>query len=134
MITINNENCFEHNTSKKHGPGPVILLSVVKTNHTVKFRLQKKHQGLFFTDKDPDGVANYYETSGVNQAPPVAEDKWEHRKIIGLIWENHHGFRLETKLCSNLTDTSSTYFVDPFMIHMIKECELNHLLRFRSEM
>ena len=124
---------WEKNAVDGTGPGPAIPLGVVKKNRAAKFRLQEKYQGLFFTDKDPDGAAGYYETSGANQSPPQPEDKWEHHKIIGLIWENHRGFRLETKLCSSLTGTSSTYFVDPFMIRMIKECTLNSSLRFRSE-
>ena len=69
-----------------------------------------------------------------NRDPPKPQPEWEHRKITGLIWENRAGWRLETKLCSDLTGPSDHYRVDPSMITMIKESNRNRRLLFRSDM
>ena len=62
----------------------------------------------------------------------VPRDEWEHKKIIGMIWENHRGWRLETKLCDDLTGESTNYLINESMIRMIKESPRNRNIRFRS--
>ena len=87
-------------------------------------------------DKDPNADTTYY-SPGIdpdNRGPPKPQTEWEHRKITGLIWENRKGWRLETKLCSDLTGPSDHYRVDPSMITMIKENNRNRRLLFRSDM
>ena len=86
---------------------------------------------LYFVDKDPDGSSGYYDTDGGDTVP---KDEWEHRKIVGLCWENRRGCRLETKLCSELAGQSQNYLINDSMIRMIKESGRNRLLQFTSEM
>ena len=122
---------WELNAADGSGPGPRIALGVVKRNAGAKFRLQEKYKGFFFVDKDPDGDAGYYNAGG---GAPLPKEDWEHRKIMGLVWENHRGFRLETKLCNNLTGPAANYIVNESMIRMIKESNRNRFVRFRSDM
>ena len=53
---------------------------------------------------------------------------------MGLAWENRSGWRLETKLCNDLTGVSANYVVNAVLIRMIKESGRNRLLRFRSDL
>ena len=85
---------------------------------------------MFFVDKDPDGDNEYYEGNG----DPLPPNEWEHRKIIGMICQNHRGWRLETKLCGDLSGESTNYICNPIIIRMIKESSRNRSVRFRSEM
>ena len=90
---------WEQNAIDGTGEGPRIRLSVVvKADKPSKFKLQEKYKGLYFVDKDPDGDNNYYDGAG----DPVPNDECENRKIMGLIWENHRGWRVETKLCDDM--------------------------------
>ena len=107
-----------------------IRLSLVKTNKPMRFKLQEKYKGLFFVDKDPNGDSEYYEDEG--EALPSSE--WEHRKIIGLIWENNRGWKAETKLCTDLTGPSTNYHFNDTLIRMIKDSDRNRSIQFRSEM
>ena len=75
------------------------------------------------------GEHGYYE-NGV----AAAADEWENRKIIGIVWEQYRGWRLETKQCNDLTGPSANYIVNECMIRMIKESSRNRNIRFRSEM
>ena len=120
---------WELNAVDGSGPGARIALGQVKRDAAAKFRLQEKYKGLFFVDKDPDGETGYYDNNG----PPLDENLWENRKIMGLVWENHRGFRLETKLCSDLTGPSANYLVNVSMIQMIKESRRNRSIRYRSD-
>ena len=47
---------WEGNAIDGNGLGPRIPLGQVKRNHAAKFQLQEKYKGLFFIDKDPDGM------------------------------------------------------------------------------
>ena len=110
---------------------PRIPLGVVKRDRPMRFRLQTKYKGLYFVDKDPEGDNEYYEGVG----DPLPSAQWEHRKIIGLIWQPRKGWKLETKLCNELTGSSTNYVINPTMIRMIKESTRNTgLMRLRSEM
>ena len=122
---------WELNAADGSGPGPAIPLGQVKRNHSAKFRLQEKYKGLFFVDKDPNGDVGYYENGDV-PAPP--KETWEYHKILGLIWQNNAGWRLETKLCSDLTGTSQSYLVNACLPRMIKECNRNRGITFRSDL
>ena len=122
---------WELNAIDGTGPGARIRLSDVKKNKQARFRLQEKYKMLYFVDKDPDGSCGYYDTA---EGAAAATDEWEQRKIIGLIWENRRGWRLETKLCSELTGPSANYLINESMIRMIKESSRNRLIKFRSEM
>ena len=64
---------------------------------------------------------------------PKPRDEWEHRKIIGLVWQQRRGWRAETKLCDDLTGPSENYVFEPDLIKMIKESPRNAGIRFRSE-
>ena len=86
---------------------------------------------MYFVDKEPDGTSGYYEDGGGDAAP---EAEWEHRKIFGLIWENRRGWRLETKLCDDLTGPSANYIINPTLIRMITESNRNRMVDFRSRM
>ena len=123
---------WEQNAIDGTGTGPRIPLGQVRRDHACKFRLNEKYKSLYFVDKDPDGETGYYNDPDNNDAVP--RDQWEHRKIMGLIWENHRGWRLETKLCDNLTGESANYLINESMICMIKESPRNRNLRFRSLM
>ena len=100
---------------------------------------------MYFVDKDPDGKCmqhvcvfplptqptclfigehGYYADGGSND-DAAPRDQWEYRKIMGLVWENFHGYRLETKLCDDLTGASTNYLINEVMIHMIRESDLN---------
>ena len=111
---------------------PPLSLGNVRRNKRSIFQLQEKYQNLFFVDKDVDGDNGYYEPGGGDG--PVAADKWEHRKILGLIWENHHGWRVETKLCGNMSGPSNNYLINAVLVRMIKESTRNITIRFRSDM
>ena len=52
---------WEQNAIDGTGPGPRILLGVVKRDNASRFRLQEKYKGLFFVDKDADDDNQYYE-------------------------------------------------------------------------
>lgn len=121
---------WEQNAIDGTGDGARIPLSRVRRDHAAKFRLNEKYKALHFVDKDPDGETGYYNGPENDNAAP--RDEWEHRKIIGMIWENHRGWRLETKLCNNLTGESTNYLINESMIRMIKESPRNRNIRFRS--
>ena len=53
-------------------------------------------QGLFFLGKDPDGE------TGWPDGAPAAEEEWEHRKIMGIVWMNRKGWGVETKVATDL--------------------------------
>ena len=112
------------------GPGSRLALGAVKRDRAQCFRLQEKYKGLCFVDKDPDGDNQYYEGDG----DPLPRVEWEHHKINGLIWQNHRGWRLETKLCSDPTGPSTNYVINENTIRMIKESPRNTLIRYRSDM
>ena len=101
-------------------------------DHAAKFRLNEKYKALYFVDKDPDGETGYYNGPESDNVAPAPHDEWEHRKIIGMIWENHRGWRLETKLRNNLTGESTNYLINESMVRMIKESPRNRNIRFRS--
>ena len=44
---------------------------------------------------------------------------------MGLVWENFRGYRLETKLCDDLTGASTNYLINEVMIRMIRESDRN---------
>ena len=111
---------------------PPLSLGNVKRNKRAMFRLQEKYQHLFFVDKDADGDNDYYEPGGGDG--PLPADKWEHRKILGLIWENHHGWRAETKVCGNMSGPSNNYLINEVLVRMIKESTRNVDIKLRSEM
>ena len=121
---------WEQNAIDGTGSGPRVALGVVKRDRAQCFRLQEKYKGLCFVDKDPDGDNLYYEGNG----DPLPRAEWEHRKIIGLIWQNHRGWRLETKLCSDTTGPSTNYVINENTIRMIKESPRNTSIRYRSDM
>ena len=78
------------------------------------------------------GEHGYYDDdTNANVAP---RNEWENRKIMGLVWENFNGWRLETKLCNDLTGESSNYLMNDVMIRMIKESGRNRRMTFRSDM
>ena len=112
------------------GSGARIRLSVVKKDNAARFRLQEKYKGLFFVDKDPDGDNGYYEDRG----GPVDSSAWEHRKILGLIWESHRGWRVETKVCGDETGPSTNYLINSTLIRMIKESDSNTSIKYASDM
>ena len=74
----------------------------------------------------------YYDDDTDTNAAP--RDQWENRKIMGLAWENFNGYRLETKLCDDLTGASTNYLINDTMIRMIKESTRNRRIQFRSDM
>ena len=121
---------WEQNAIDGNGPGERIPLSQVRRNHAAKFRLNEKYKALYFVDKDPDGEHGYYNDPTDGDAAPRAI--WEHRKIMGLIWENHRGWRLETKMCDDLTGESANYLINDSMIRMIQESPRNRNMRLRS--
>ena len=123
---------WEQNAIDGSGAGPRIPLGQVRRDHAAKFRLNEKYKGLSFLDKDPDGDSGYYNDIDNNPDNAAPRDEWEHRKIIGLIWENHRGWRLETKLCSDLTGESANYLMNDHMIRMIQESPRNRTIQFRS--
>ena len=111
---------------------PRLSLGNVKRNKRAMFRLQEKYKDMFFVDKDAEGDNDYYEPGGGDG--PLAEDKWEHRKILGLIWQNNHGWRVETKICDNMSGPSNNYLINDVLVRMIKESTRNITVTFRSEM
>jgi len=123
---------WEQNAIDGTGPGPRIRLGDVKRDKGARFRLQEKYKGLFFVDKDPDGDSRYYDDE--NPGDPLPSVDWEHRKIMGLVWENHRGWRMETKLCNDSNGPSTNYLVNSSLIRMIKESNRNRSIKFRSDM
>jgi len=111
-------------------PRRVRPLGDVRTDKRSQFRLQEKYKGLYLVDKDPSDDNGYYGGGG----DPLPRAEWEHRKIIGLVWQQRKGWRVETKLCHNLTGPSENYIIEPNLITMIKESGRNRSIRFRSEM
>ena len=77
------------------------------------------------------GTNEYYEDEG---GDPMPEAEWEHRKFFDLIWENREGWRVEAKLCNDLTGPSTNYFINPTLIRMITESNRSRLIKFRSQM
>ena len=113
------------------GAPPLMPLGQVRRGPT-RFRLQEKYKGVFLVDKDPSDENGYYTTAGGN---PLPAHQWEHRKIIGLIWQSRAGWNVETKLCSNLTGESENYIIDATLIRMIKDSNRNsRTIRFRSDL
>ena len=72
------------------------MLSDVKKDKPAMFKLQTKYKGMFFLDKDPDGE------TGWPDGAPAAEEEWEHRKIMGIVWMNRKGWGAETKVATDL--------------------------------
>ena len=112
------------------GPGNRIRLGAVKRDQAARFRLQEKYKGLYFVDKDPDGDNMFYDGQGT----PLPAADWENRKIVGLIWENHRGWRVETKLCFDIAGPSANYHMNPTLIRMIKDSTRNRSCRFRRDL
>ena len=75
------------------------------------------------------GEHGYY-AEGVTNDDAAPREQWENRKIMGLVWENFRGFRLETKLCDNLTGPSTNYLINDVMIRMIRESDRNISIQF----
>lgn len=50
---------WELNAIDGKGTGPVIPLGQVRRNAAAKFRLSEKYKGLYFLDKDPNGIRAY---------------------------------------------------------------------------
>ena len=50
-------------------------------------RLHMKYKGMFLLDKNPD-----------DEDEDLPEEKWEHRVITNLSWENRKGWNVATKL------------------------------------
>ena len=123
---------WEQNAIDGTGQEPRIKLGDVRRNKSARFRLQEKYKNLFFADKDADGDNHYYEDDGGDGPLPPA--KWEHRKILGLAWENNSGWRLETKLCDDLSGPSVNYIANDVLIRMIRDSIRNRNIRFRSQM
>ena len=107
------------------------LLGEVKRDNANKFKLQEKYKGLYIVDKDPGEDTAYY-TSAEN-VQPAAAGVWEHRKIIGLCWQNRTGWFVETKLWSDLSGESSNYAINASLIRMIKESNRNRSVQLRSQ-
>ena len=122
---------WEQNAIDGTGQEPRIKLGDVRRNKGARFRLQEKYKNLFFVDKDADGDNHYYQDDGGDPLPPA---DWEHRKILGLAWENNRGWRLETKLCDDMSGPSVNYIVNDVIIRMIRESIRNRNIRFRSQM
>lgn len=114
------------------GQDPPLRLGVVKRNKQSRFRLQEKYKNLCFVDKDPDNDNNFYETGG--GAGPMPTAAWEHRKILGLTWENRKGWRVETKICNDMSGPSTNYVINEVLIRMIRDSSRNRNIRFRSTM
>ena len=121
---------WEQDAIDGKGPGPNIPLGVVRRNRGAQFRLQEKYKDLFLVDKDSRDENDYYGGGG---GPPLPKEQWEHRKIIGLVWQARKGWRVETKMCQDLTGPSENYIIEPVLIRMIKESPFNSSIRFRSE-
>ena len=51
-----------------------------------------------------------------------------------LTWENLNGWRVETKLCGDLSGPSTNYLINEVLVRMIKESTRNTNVKFRSEM
>ena len=122
---------WEQNAVDGKAQRPWIPLGEVRRNRQMQFRLQEKYKGLFLVDKDSGDENGYYGGGG---GEPLPKEQWEHRKIIGLVWQARKGWRVETKLCSNLTGPSENYCIEPDLIQMIKESPRNRQIRFRSEL
>ena len=114
------------------GSDPKLRLGAVRKNKVSKFRLQEKYQNLFFVDKDVDGDNGYYQPDDGDG--PLPSDDWEHRKIMCLAWENLNGWRVETKVCGDLSGPSTNYLINEVLTRMIKESTRNTNIIFRSEM
>ena len=63
----------------------------------------------------------------------MPNDECENRRIMGLIWENRRGWRVETKVCGDLDGPSANYLINPTLIRMIKESTRNRSVRFTSQ-
>ena len=120
---------WEQNAIDGTGPGPRILLGVVKRDNASRFRLQEKYKGLFFVDKDADGDNQYYEAHG----DPLPSSDWEHR-IVGIVWQNHKGLSVETKECKDPNGPSTNYLINKTLIRMIQESNRNRSIKLRSQM
>ena len=58
---------WELNAIDGKGPGPVIPLGQVRRNNGSKSRLLEKYKGLYFIDKDPDGIVSLMHDSSTVQ-------------------------------------------------------------------
>ena len=111
---------------------PKRLLGDVRRDGANKFRLQEKYKGLYLVDKDPDEDTVYYTSADNTQVEPAAPALWEHRKIIGLCWQNREGWYVETKLCNDMSGESSNYQINVSLIRMIRESNRNRSVQMRS--
>ena len=108
------------------------LLGAVRRDNANKFRLQEKYKGLYMVDKDPDEDTVYYTSAENAQVEPASAVLWEHRKIIGLCWQNREDWCVETKLCNDLSGESSNYQINGSLIRMIRESKRNRSVQMRS--
>ena len=88
---------------------------------------------------EPTDAAGRYQTGETTYytdgADPLPASEREHRKIVGLTWENRYGWRLETKLCNDLTGTSTNYVVkNEVLIRMVRESTRNRFVQLRSDL
>ena len=111
---------------------PKRLLGDVRRDGANKFRLQEKYKGLYLVDKDPDEDTVHYTSTDNTQVEPVAPALWEHRKIIGLCWQNREGWYVETKLCNDMSGESSNYQINASLLRMIRESNRNRSVQMRS--
>ena len=105
---------WEQNAIDGKGTGARINLTDVKKDKSAKFKLQEKYKDMHFVDKSPEP------TDG-----DVPEAQWEHRKILGLGWEIFKGWRLETKIHTDLAGSSALYLVNDELIRMIRDSPFN---------
>lgn len=95
------------------------MLSDVKKDKPAMFKLQTKYKGMFFLDKDPDGE------TGWPDGAPAAEEEWEHRKIMGIVWMNRKGWGVETKVATDLRGGGLPYEINSALLAMIRCSEKN---------
>ena len=81
-IFVDQFETWEQNAMDGKGEGPIILLGDVKKNKQMIFRLQEKLKICFLWIKIPTVTPT---TTLLEGGEPLSEDKWEHRKIMGLI-------------------------------------------------
>ena len=80
----------------------------------------------------PIGEHGYYDDETDDN--PAPRDEWEDRKVLGLAWENYQGWRVETKLCDDMTGESTNYLINASLVRMIKASRRNRGIQMRSDM
>ena len=100
-------------------PGePRVNLTQLRKDKNAMSWLFEKYYNMAFVDKNPEEDSE--------NAPPLAdESKWEHRRIVNVVWARRVGHVVGTCIIGDDSGDTENYFIDVTMLQMIRASPYN---------